>query len=91
MNAMCRFFFKEAIDFLRVRAGGTYVDCTLGLAGHAEGIARLLGPEGHLSDSTGTRGAGVSQGKAGRVSSELGQPGAADNSGERGIQQIASM
>ncbi|MGA3134495.1 MAG: 16S rRNA (cytosine(1402)-N(4))-methyltransferase RsmH [Terracidiphilus sp.] len=40
--------FKEAIDFLRVRAGGTYVDCTLGLAGHAEGIARLLGPEGHL-------------------------------------------
>ncbi|MGP8175682.1 MAG: 16S rRNA (cytosine(1402)-N(4))-methyltransferase RsmH [Terracidiphilus sp.] len=40
--------FKEAIDFLRVRAGGTYVDCTLGLAGHAEGIARLLGPQGHL-------------------------------------------
>ena len=40
--------FQEAIDFLRVRAGGTYVDCTLGLAGHAEGIARLLGPEGRL-------------------------------------------
>jgi len=40
--------FQEAIDFLRVRAGGTYVDCTLGLAGHAEGIARLLGPQGHL-------------------------------------------
>jgi 16S rRNA (cytosine1402-N4)-methyltransferase len=40
--------FKEAIDFLEVRAGGTYVDCTLGLAGHAEGIARLLGPQGHL-------------------------------------------
>jgi 16S rRNA (cytosine1402-N4)-methyltransferase len=39
---------KEAIDFLKVRAGGTYVDCTLGLAGHAEGIARLLGPDGHL-------------------------------------------
>jgi 16S rRNA (cytosine1402-N4)-methyltransferase len=40
--------FQEAIDFLRVRAGGTYVDCTLGLAGHAEGIARLLRREGHL-------------------------------------------
>jgi 16S rRNA (cytosine1402-N4)-methyltransferase len=39
---------KEAIDFLKVRAGGTYVDCTLGLAGHAEGIARLLGPDGRL-------------------------------------------
>jgi 16S rRNA (cytosine1402-N4)-methyltransferase len=40
--------FHEAIDFLRVRAGGTYVDCTLGLGGHAEGIARLLGPQGRL-------------------------------------------
>ena len=40
--------FHEAIDFLRVRAGATYVDCTLGLAGHAEGIARLLGPHGRL-------------------------------------------
>jgi 16S rRNA (cytosine1402-N4)-methyltransferase len=40
--------FQEAIDFLRVRAGGTYVDCTLGLAGHAEGVVRLLGPQGHL-------------------------------------------
>ncbi len=40
--------FQEAIDFLRVRAGGTYVDCTLGLAGHAEGIVRLLGPQGHF-------------------------------------------
>ncbi len=40
--------FHEAIDFLRVRAGGTYVDCTLGLAGHAEGIARLLGAQGRL-------------------------------------------
>jgi 16S rRNA (cytosine1402-N4)-methyltransferase len=40
--------YREAIDFLRVRAGGTYVDCTLGLAGHAEGIVRLLGPQGHF-------------------------------------------
>jgi 16S rRNA (cytosine1402-N4)-methyltransferase len=40
--------FQEAIDFLRVRAGGTYVDSTLGLAGHAEGVARRLGAQGHL-------------------------------------------
>jgi 16S rRNA (cytosine1402-N4)-methyltransferase len=39
---------QPAIDFLRVRAAGTYVDCTLGLAGHAEAILRLLGPQGHL-------------------------------------------
>jgi 16S rRNA (cytosine1402-N4)-methyltransferase len=40
--------FQEAIDLLRVRAGSTIVDCTLGLAGHSAGIARLLGPQGHL-------------------------------------------
>ena len=39
---------KEAIDFLRVRPGGTVVDCTLGLAGHAEAIVRQLGPKGHF-------------------------------------------
>ncbi len=39
---------QEAIDLLRVRAGGTYVDCTLGLGGHASGVAKLLGPQGHL-------------------------------------------
>jgi len=40
--------FQEAIELLKVRAGGTYVDCTLGLAGHATGIAKLLGAKGHL-------------------------------------------
>src|ERR1700722_18186343 len=40
--------FEEVMDFIRVRSGGTYVDCTLGLAGHAEGIARQLGSAGHL-------------------------------------------
>ena len=40
--------FQEAIDFLNVRAAGTYVDCTLGLAGHAEGVVRKLGPQGHF-------------------------------------------
>jgi 16S rRNA (cytosine1402-N4)-methyltransferase len=40
--------FEVALDFLRVRPAGTYVDCTLGLAGHAEGIVRRLGPGGRL-------------------------------------------
>jgi len=40
--------FDEGLDLLRVRPAGTYVDCTLGLAGHAEGILRRLGPEGRL-------------------------------------------
>jgi len=39
--------FQEAIDLLRVRAGGTYADCTLGLAGHAEGMQGCWGT-GHL-------------------------------------------
>ena len=40
--------FDEALDFLRVDPKGTYVDCTLGLAGHAEGILRRLGAQGRL-------------------------------------------
>ena len=40
--------FQQTIDLLRVRPGSTVVDCTLGLAGHAAGIIRLLGPRGHL-------------------------------------------
>ncbi|MGB7266094.1 MAG: 16S rRNA (cytosine(1402)-N(4))-methyltransferase RsmH [Terracidiphilus sp.] len=40
--------FDVALSFLRVQPGGTYVDCTLGLAGHAEGIVRQLGPAGRF-------------------------------------------
>ena len=39
---------QDVIRYLNVREGGTYLDCTLGLAGHASQIARLLGPKGHL-------------------------------------------
>ncbi len=39
---------QDVIGYLDVREGGTYLDCTLGLAGHASQIARLLGPAGHL-------------------------------------------
>ena len=40
--------FDVALEFLRIRPNGTYADCTLGLAGHAEGIVRRLGPAGRL-------------------------------------------
>jgi 16S rRNA (cytosine1402-N4)-methyltransferase len=39
---------KEAIDFLAVRRGGTYIDATVGLGGHSLGIAKRLGAPGHL-------------------------------------------
>ncbi len=39
---------KQVLDLLAVRAGGTYVDATLGLAGHSSQIARVLGPGGTL-------------------------------------------
>jgi 16S rRNA (cytosine1402-N4)-methyltransferase len=39
---------KEAIDFLAIRRGGTYIDATMGLGGHSVEIARRLGPQGHL-------------------------------------------
>ncbi len=39
---------KEAIDFLNVRRGGTYIDATVGLGGHSLEIAKRLGAPGHL-------------------------------------------
>jgi 16S rRNA (cytosine1402-N4)-methyltransferase len=39
---------KEAIDFLAVRRGGTYIDATVGLGGHSLEIAKRLGAQGHL-------------------------------------------
>ncbi|MHB1744093.1 MAG: 16S rRNA (cytosine(1402)-N(4))-methyltransferase RsmH [Acidobacteriaceae bacterium] len=39
---------EEAIEFLRILPGGTYMDATLGLGGHSEAIARRLGRSGHL-------------------------------------------
>ncbi len=65
--------FQEAIDFLEVRAGGTYVDCTLGLAGHAEGILRRLGAEGHLiAFDRDAEALELAQARLARVSNELG-------------------
>jgi 16S rRNA (cytosine1402-N4)-methyltransferase len=39
---------KEAIDFLNVLRGGTYIDATVGLGGHSYEIAKRLGAPGHL-------------------------------------------
>ncbi|HMK31467.1 MAG TPA: 16S rRNA (cytosine(1402)-N(4))-methyltransferase RsmH [Terriglobales bacterium] len=39
---------QEAIEFLAVQRGGTYVDATLGLGGHSLEIASRLGREGRL-------------------------------------------
>ena len=39
---------QDAIRYLNVRAGGTYVDATLGLGGHASAIAQELRGQGRL-------------------------------------------
>jgi len=39
---------QQAIRFLDVREGGTYLDATLGMAGHSLEIARRLGARGRL-------------------------------------------
>src|SRR5437660_5998630 len=39
---------KEAIDFLAVKRGGTYIDATVGMGGHSLEIAKRLGAPGHL-------------------------------------------
>ena len=39
---------KDAIDFLAVKRGGTYLDATVGLGGHSYEIAKRLGAPGHL-------------------------------------------
>jgi len=39
---------QEVLDFLRPATGQTFVDCTLGRAGHAMAIAARLGPRGLL-------------------------------------------
>jgi 16S rRNA (cytosine1402-N4)-methyltransferase len=62
----------EAIDLLRVRRGGTYVDCTLGLGGHAEAIIRKLGPSGRLIGfDRDSEAMALAEARLGRVRQEL--------------------
>jgi len=39
---------QECVDFLVVRPGGRYIDCTLGTAGHARTLLARSSPEGRL-------------------------------------------
>lgn len=39
---------RETIDGLNIKNGGTYVDCTLGGAGHSIEILKLIGKDGRL-------------------------------------------
>ena len=39
---------KESLDFLAVREGGRYIDCTTGLGGHSSAIADAMGETGRL-------------------------------------------
>jgi 16S rRNA (cytosine1402-N4)-methyltransferase len=65
--------YNEAIDLLRVRGDGTYVDCTLGLAGHAEGVIRKLGPLGRfIGFDRDTEAFELAQARLDRVIGELG-------------------
>ncbi len=64
--------FKEAIDFLNVREGGTYVDCTLGLAGHAEAVIRHLGSHGQfIGFDRDAEAMGMAKMRLGRILNEL--------------------
>ena len=65
--------FQEVFEFLNVRSSGTYVDCTLGLAGHAEGIVRRLGAQGHLIGfDRDPEALGLARERLDRVTAELG-------------------
>ncbi|HQO57949.1 MAG TPA: 16S rRNA (cytosine(1402)-N(4))-methyltransferase RsmH [Candidatus Omnitrophota bacterium] len=39
---------KEVLEYLRLPRGGCLVDCTLGLGGHAEAAAAVLGEQGRI-------------------------------------------
>ena len=70
---------KEAIDFLAVRRGGTYIDATVGLGGHSLEIAKRLGAAGRLIGfDKDPKALEIAKGVFGRSSSVVGQNTKAD-------------
>jgi 16S rRNA (cytosine1402-N4)-methyltransferase len=70
---------KEAIDFLAIRRGGTYIDATVGLGGHSLEIAKRLGAPGRLIGfDKDPRALEIAKGVFGRSSSVVGQNTKAD-------------
>ena len=66
--------WNEAIEYLAVRRGGVYVDCTLGFAGHAMAICRLLGPHGRLIGlDRDPEALDLARGRLGELKAELGE------------------
>jgi 16S rRNA (cytosine1402-N4)-methyltransferase len=48
MNGHVPVLLSQAIDFLAVKPGGTYIDATVGLGGHSFEIAKRLGSRGRV-------------------------------------------
>ena len=70
---------KEAIDFLAVQRGGTYIDATVGLGGHSLEIAKRLGAAGRLIGfDKDPKALEIAKGVFGRSSSVVGQNTKAD-------------
>ena len=65
---------QDAIRYLNVRPGGTYVDATVGFAGHSLAIARQLGAQGQfIGFDRDPEALELARGKFGALSQELGE------------------
>ncbi|HTB95634.1 MAG TPA: 16S rRNA (cytosine(1402)-N(4))-methyltransferase RsmH [Terracidiphilus sp.] len=65
---------QDAIELLNLRPGAVVADCTLGLAGHSEEIARRIGPQGHLiAFDRDPEAIALAKVRLGRLANELGE------------------
>src|SRR5215469_15889526 len=83
---------KEAIDFLTVRRGGTYVDATVGAGGHTFAIAKRLGAQGRLIGFDKDPAAlGIARARLANVPVELNQDWPAIELKQASFAQIATL